>query len=67
VTERLVNAGALDITVGKYLTPDGHTVGGGGARPGPGITPNVNAMDDPQTPADEALSAAERTVAAERP
>jgi carboxyl-terminal processing protease len=67
VTEPLLNAGALDITVGKYFTPDGHNLGGGGARPGPGITPNVYAVDDPHTPADEALTVAERTVAAEVP
>ena len=35
------------------------------ARAGPGITPNVYALDDPDTPADEALAVAERTVAAE--
>lgn len=67
VTERLINGGALDITVGKYFSPNGHNLGGGGARPGPGITPNVHAHDDAQTPKDEALAVAERTVAAERP
>jgi carboxyl-terminal processing protease len=61
VTERLRNGGAMEITVGKYFTPDGHKLGGGGARPGPGITPNVHASPD------EALAVAERTVAAERP
>jgi carboxyl-terminal processing protease len=65
VTAPLINGGALDITVGKYFSPNGHNLGGGGARPGPGITPNVHATDDPQTPTDEALAAAERTVAAE--
>jgi carboxyl-terminal processing protease len=63
--QRLSNGGALDITVGKYFTPNGQNPGGGGARPGPGIAPNVYARDDPQTPADEALAVAERTVAAE--
>jgi len=67
VTERLINGGALDITVGKYFSPNGHNLGGGGARPGPGITPNVYASNDPRTPADEALAAAECTVAAEGP
>jgi carboxyl-terminal processing protease len=67
VTERLLNGGALDITVGKYFSPNGHNLGGGGARPGPGITPNVHAVDDPDTPTDEALATAERTVAAEKP
>ncbi|MBV9604747.1 MAG: S41 family peptidase [Solirubrobacterales bacterium] len=64
ITEPLINDGALDITVGKYFTPNGHNLGGGGASPGPGITPNVEAVDDPQTPSDEALTVAERTVAA---
>jgi carboxyl-terminal processing protease len=59
VTEPLINGGALDITVGKYFSPNGHNLGGGGARPGPGVVPNVYAPDD------EALAAAERTVAAE--
>jgi carboxyl-terminal processing protease len=67
VTEQLINGGALDITVGKYFTPNGHNLGGGAARPGPGITPNVYALDDPKTPRDEALAVAERTVAAKRP
>lgn len=64
VTEPLVNGGALDLTVGKYFTPNGHNLGGGGAQPGAGITPNVYAPDDSQTSSDEALTAAERTVAA---
>ena len=67
VAERLINGGALDITVGKYFTPNGLNPGGGVARRGPGITPNVCAVDDPQTPSDEALAAAERTVTAEAP
>lgn len=66
VTERLVNGGAIDLTVGKYFTPNGQNLGGGGARPGSGISPNVYARNDPDTPADEALTVAERTVAAER-
>lgn len=67
VTEPLINGGALDITVGKYFTPNGNNLGGGGARPGSGITPNVYASDDPQSPTDEALAVAERTVAAKVP
>jgi len=67
VTEGLLNGGALDITVGKYFTPNGHNLGGGGARPGPGITPNVHAVDNPDTPSDEALAVAERTVAGAGP
>jgi carboxyl-terminal processing protease len=62
VTQRLINGGALDITVGRYFSPNGHNLGGDGARPGPGITPNVHADDDPMTPRDEALAVAERTV-----
>jgi carboxyl-terminal processing protease len=64
VAERLINGGALDITVGKYFTPNGQNPGGGGARPGPGIKPNVYAPDHPPG---EALAVAERTVAAEGP
>jgi carboxyl-terminal processing protease len=67
VTEPLLNGGALDITVGKYFTPNGRNIGGGGARPGTGIEPNIHALDNPHTPADEALTVAERTVAAEGP
>jgi carboxyl-terminal processing protease len=65
VAHRLINGGALDITVGKYFIPDGQNPGGGVGRPGPGIIPNVYARDDPETPRDEALAGAERTVAAE--
>ena len=65
LTEPLINGGALDITVGKYFTPNGHNLGGGGARPGSGITPNVHAVDNPETAADEALAVAERAVAGE--
>jgi len=63
VTEHLINGGAIDITVGKYFSPNGHNLGGGGARPGPGITPNVYASDDSETTTDQALAVAERTVA----
>ncbi len=63
--EPLANGGALDITVGEYFTPDGRNLGGGGVREGAGITPNVYAVDDPHTGADEALRAAERRVAGE--
>jgi carboxyl-terminal processing protease len=65
VAVRLLNGGALDITAGKYFTPDGQNPGGGVARAEPGITPHVYARDDPETPTDEALAAAERTVADE--
>ncbi len=61
----LSNGGALDITVGEYFTPNGTNLGGGGVREGRGIQPNVYALDNPATPQDEALTVAERTVAAE--
>jgi carboxyl-terminal processing protease len=37
----LTNGGALDITVGEYLTPNGRNLGGGGIKQGAGITPDV--------------------------
>jgi carboxyl-terminal processing protease len=61
--ERLTNGGALDITVGEYFTPSGRNLGGGGVRKGAGITPNVQASDDPKTKPDEALDKALATVA----
>ena len=61
----LPNGGALDITVGEYFTPSGRNLGGGGVRQGAGITPNVYALDNPHTATDEALTVAERTVAAQ--
>lgn len=64
-TQRLINGGALDITIGEFFTPNDRNLGGGGARQGAGITPDVHALDDPSTPTDEALAVAERTVAAE--
>jgi carboxyl-terminal processing protease len=63
--EPLPNGGALDFTVGEYFTPDGQNLGGGGVRRGHGIKPNVYAQDNPHTRLDEALQAAERTVATE--
>ena len=65
ITERLNNGGALDITIGQFFTPDGRNLGGGGARQGAGITPNIYAPNNPDTEGDEALAIAERTVAAE--
>ena len=47
--ERLPNGGALDITVGEYFTPSGRNLGGGGVRKGAGITPDIQASDDPKT------------------
>ena len=61
----LPNGGALDITVGEYFTPSGRNLGGGGVRQGAGITPNISAIDNPHTATDEALTVAERTVAAQ--
>ena len=60
----LPNGGALDITVGEYFTPNGQNLGGGGVREGAGIAPNVYAADTPAAPGDQALSVAERVVAA---
>jgi carboxyl-terminal processing protease len=61
--ERLSNGGALDITVGEYFTPSGRNLGGGGVSKGAGITPDVQAQDNPKTPQDEGLDAALKTVA----
>ena len=46
---RLDNGGALDITVGEYFTPSGRNLGGGGVSKGAGITPDIQASDDPET------------------
>jgi carboxyl-terminal processing protease len=43
----LDNGGALDLTVGQYLTRDGTSING------TGITPQVRAKDNPQTKPDE--------------
>jgi carboxyl-terminal processing protease len=61
--ERLENGAALDITVGEYFTPSGRNLGGGGVRKGAGITPDIQAEDDPKTAKDEALDKALETVA----
>lgn len=65
ITERLINGGALDITVGQFFTPDGRNLGGGGAHQGAGITPNVYASDNSPTANEGILAVGERTVAAE--
>ena len=49
---RLAAGGALDLTVGEYLTADGTSLAGRGIRPA------VRAADDPATPADEGLEKA---------
>jgi carboxyl-terminal processing protease len=61
--EPLANGGALDITVGEYFLPSGRNLGGGGVSRGAGVSPDVQAEDDPETPKDEALLAALREVA----
>jgi len=61
----LSNGGALDFTIGEYFTPSGHNLGGGGVRRGAGIGPNVYALTGPRSHTDSALTAAEKTVAAE--
>jgi carboxyl-terminal processing protease len=48
----LDNGGALDLTVGEYLTPKGASLAGHG------IDPKVRAIDDPKTHADEGLRSA---------
>jgi carboxyl-terminal processing protease len=48
----LDNGGALDLTVGEYLTRDGTSING------TGITPQVKAKDNPDTKPDEGLDRA---------
>jgi carboxyl-terminal processing protease len=62
---QLSNGGALDITVGEYFTPSGRNLGGGGVKEGAGISPDIYAVDNPHTHADEAMAVALATVAAE--
>jgi carboxyl-terminal processing protease len=45
----LDNGGALDLTIGEYLTPDGRSLAG------KGVKPDVRAADDPRTRPDEGL------------
>ena len=55
----LDNGGALDLTVGQYFLPSGRNLGGKGTARGSGLTPDVRAKDDPDTPRrDEALARA---------
>jgi carboxyl-terminal processing protease len=63
--QTLSNGGALDITVGEYFTPSGRNLGGGGVREGRGIPPDIYAASNPRGRGDNALTVAERTVAAE--
>jgi carboxyl-terminal processing protease len=64
-TQPLINGGALDITIGEFFTPNGRNLAGAGTTESAGITPNIYAVEDPHTQADEALAVAERTLAAE--
>jgi len=63
--EPLSNGGALDFTVGEYFTPSGRNLGGGGVKQGKGIQPNIYAFTKSTAKTDTALTAAEKTVAAE--
>jgi carboxyl-terminal processing protease len=55
----LPNDGAVDLTLGNYYTPDGHNLGG------KGVTPDLRAIDNPQTKRDEALTRALEVLARE--
>lgn len=61
----LRNGGALDITVGRYFTPKGRNLGGGGVARGKGLQPDVKAKDDAETRRDEALDRALRELRSE--
>lgn len=61
----LRNGGALDITVGRYFTPKGRNLGGGGVDRGKGLQPDVKAKDDAETREDEALDRALRELRSE--
>ena len=63
-TQRLVNGGALDITIGQFFTPNGRNLGEG-VHQGAGVTPNVYVPENTPAQDDEALAVAERTVAAQ--
>ena len=63
----LSNGGALDITAGQYFLPSGRNLGGAGVSTGSGLTPDVQAADDPKTPkVDEGLDKALDVLAAKR-
>lgn len=57
----LSNGGALKLTIGEYLTPDGVNL-----AKSHGIHPAVKAVDDPRTPSDEALERALGVLSRER-
>lgn len=54
----LEHGGALDLTVGEYVTSEGESLAGAG------IKPDVRVKDDPKSKSDEALRRALREVAA---
>ncbi len=58
---QLPDGGAVDLTIGEYLTADGVSLAG------EGIKPDVRAVDDPKTPRDEGLQRALRALAPELP
>jgi carboxyl-terminal processing protease len=58
---RLPDGGALDLTIGEYLTADGASLADRGIRP------DVRAVDDLRTRPDEALDEALSTLAPELP
>jgi carboxyl-terminal processing protease len=61
----LSNGGALDITAGQYFLPSGRNLGGAGVSTGSGLTPDVEAQDDPKTAkVDEGLDKALDVLAA---
>ncbi|HEY6760860.1 MAG TPA: S41 family peptidase [Baekduia sp.] len=61
----LSNGGALDITAGQYFLPSGRNLGGKGTDTGSGLTPSVQAADNPKTPhKDEGLDKALDVLAA---
>ena len=63
----LANGGALDITAGQYFLPSGRNLGGAGVSTGSGLTPDVQAQDDPKTTkVDEGLDKALDVLAAKR-
>jgi carboxyl-terminal processing protease len=63
----LSNGGALDITAGQYFLPSGRNLGGRGTDTGSGLTPDVQAQDDPKTTnKDEGLDKALDVLAARR-
>jgi carboxyl-terminal processing protease len=55
--DALGNGDALELTVARYYTPLGADISDGG------VVPQIHAVDDPRTSADEALTAALRALA----